>query len=189
MTTLRKTLMALGFMSIGAVGTLGLSAIAASDNLGPVAQSTQDQGPAQRMRGGQPGPEQGLRMLGQAMSRLDLSDDQQAALDSARDDIRLKMDAARQGGDEERQQMRQQMRQTLVDGTLTRKDVKSRIQDRMDQAEDLILYTADRIFDVYETLDDDQRAQLGNMLDRFAQRRSPMRGRGGDEPGPQQGPE
>ncbi|MCK6503860.1 periplasmic heavy metal sensor [Myxococcota bacterium] len=158
MTTLRKTLAALGFISLGAIGSVGLQAAA---------------GPGGPGGHGGPGGDHGLRVLGRAMSQLDLSDEQQAALDAARDDIRARMDEARDDLDDERGELHQ----ALVDGTLQRKDVKARIKARMDQAEELMLYTADRVFDVYETLDSEQRAELVQVLDEVAARHEQMRER------------
>lgn len=166
MTTLRTTLLALGFMSLGAIGTLGLQATA---------------GPGYE-RGGmheRGGGDHGLRALGYAMSRLDLSDEQQAALEGAQEDIRTRMDEAREGMEDERDAMRQ----ALVDGTLERKDVKARIKERMGQAEELMLYAVDRVFDVYETLDEDQRAELVQLLDEMASRHEAMSGRRGGHHG------
>lgn len=159
MTTLRNTLAALGFMTLGAIGSIGIQAAAGPGGPG---------GPGGH---GGPGGEHGLRALGRAMSQLDLTEDQQTALASAREDIRAKMDEARDGLDDERDALRQ----ALADGTLERKDVKAQIKAHMDQAEELMLYSADRVFDVYETLDAEQRAELAEVIDELADRHEQMR--------------
>lgn len=170
MTILRKTLMALGFLSLGSLGTVGLTAVASNGFDGPRAE-----------RAHHGGPEDGLRALGVAMSRLDLSDEQQDALEDARDDIRDKLSEAREGATDDREELRQ----ALVDGSLERNKVKARIQARMAEAEEMVLYTVDRVFDVYETLDEEQRTELVALLDQLAERHEQMRskrGRRGEGP-------
>lgn len=148
----------------GALSSLGLQAAA-----GP--------GPG-GMHGGPGG--HGLLALGRAMDRLELNETQRQALQEARADIEERLDERRAAFDEDPQEKIQ----AVVDGTLQRKQVKAEIKERMQEAQDSMLFVVDRLFDVYETLDADQRAELGRLLSELAERREARRGEGpGGQPG------
>lgn len=165
-TTLRRALFALGFASLGALGTIGLTAAAGHGPGGPGMS-----------RGGH-----GARVMMMAISQLDLSAEQQAELEAARTDIVEHMQASRS----ELRSERGELLQALRDGTLSREDLHARIDERAAQATESMHYGIDRLMDVYETLDAEQQAELVELLEQVQERRSERRGRrGGDFSGPE----
>jgi len=195
MTHLRRTLFALGFASLGALGSIGLQAAAGhgpGDGSGshdcPMASedgarsmdraglergdTDDDDGP-----GDMAGGHGGMRALMGGISQLELTDAQQQELSQARTDIMAHNREARQG----MQQDRQEIASALQAGTLTRELLHQRIEARMDQAREGMDYAADRLMDVYEGLDDDQKAQLGTLVSQARQER--MGQHGGRGPG------
>ncbi len=181
MNRIQTVIASLGLISLGALGSLGLQA-AAGPHGGPPGEGH----PSAGMHGDAGG--KGLMALGRAMSKLDLSAEQQQALSDAREDIEARMSEQREAmGDE-----REDKIQAIIDGTLQRKEVKAQVKERMEAAQETMLFVVDRVFDVYETLDAGQRTELGGLLTEMAERRGERRGRGeGEGPGAgmQRGPQ
>lgn len=153
-TGLRRVAFALGFATLGAIGAVGLTAAAGRGGHG---------GPG--MRGGH-------ALMG-AIAQLDLDAEQQAALDQARADIVARVQQTRQ----DRGDVRQELLEGLQDGSLDRAALHTAVDERMAEQAEAMHYGVDRMMDVYELLDDEQRAELATLVEQArAQRRE---GRGG----------
>ncbi|RME22187.1 MAG: periplasmic heavy metal sensor [Deltaproteobacteria bacterium] len=163
---LRRILFASGFMVLGSLGTVGLTAAAGRGGPG---------GPAAHGPAG--GPE---RVVLMAMRRLDLTDEQQALLDDAIDDIRDQVRAAHSGRE---RPDREALIAAVADGSLDREALHARVDARLAAMAETAHLSIDRIMDVYESLDADQKAELAELLTQAAERRGAM-GRPGPGPGP-----
>lgn len=172
MNRFQTIIASLGLISLGALGSLGLQAAAGPHGGGGAGAGMPGTGmPDAGMHGaGMHGDTGGKRLmaLGRAMSKLELSAEQQQALSDAREDIEARMSEQREAmGDE-----RDDKIQAIIDGTLQRKDVKAQVKERMEGAQTAMLFVVDRVFDVYETLDAGQRTELGGLLTEMAERQS-----------------
>lgn len=172
MNRFQNIIASVGLIAVGAIGSLGLQAVASPHE--GASDSEERCGP-----GGHGG--KGLMVLGRAMSRLDLSEEQKQALSEAREDITAHLGDKR----DELGEDRDEKIAAIAAGTLERKDVKADVKDKMEEAEESMLFVVDRVFDVYETLDATQRAELAEMLTSFAEHREERRG--GHGRGPSQG--
>ena len=195
MTSLRTTLFALGFASLGALGAVGLQAAAGRTATGardgapiaqPVAGAPGMGGPAMgrgpgmgrgNLHAGRAGG--GIRVLMGAMSQLDLTAKQQQELDQVRTDLQQHARTSRQAMSADRQALVE----AVENGTLTRPMVQQSIQTHMQQAEETMSYAADRMMDAYEMLDSDQKSQLGQAIIQARQQRREQGGRRGMGPG------
>lgn len=163
---LRRILFASGFMALGSLGTVGLTAAAGRGGPG---------GPAAHGPAG--GPE---RVVLMAMRRLDLTDEQQALLDDAIDDIRDQVRATHSG---RARPDREALIAAVADGSLDRETLHTRVDARLAAMAETAHLSIDRIMDVYESLDADQKAELAELLTQAAARRGAM-GHPGPGPGP-----
>ncbi len=150
----RRILFASGFMLLGSLGTVGLTAAAGRG--GPSGAGAH--GPAG-------GPE---RVVLMAMNRLDLTEDQQALLDDAVDDIRDQLRTARRSSE---RPDRTAMIAEIGDGSLDRTTLHAQVDARMATMTQTAHLSIDRIMDVYDALDADQKAELADMLTQVAERR------------------
>ncbi|MCB9780396.1 MAG: Spy/CpxP family protein refolding chaperone [Alphaproteobacteria bacterium] len=173
MTPIRRTLIAIGFMSLGAVGAVGLQAAAGAPSDAPADNGGRgfERGPGQRgdhMHGhrGQ-GGDHGLRAFGHAMSQLDLTEAQQDALAQVREDVRARMLEGRMGNETDREAILTAM----ADGSLDRDSLHETVDQKAAEMIEIGHYTVDKLMDVYETLDDDQRTELAEVLAQAAERR------------------
>lgn len=153
----RTVLMAAGFMALGATTTLALDASARGGG-----QGMHQRGP------GHHGPRVPGAGLARAMGQLDLTADQQAALESIRDDVMADMKAMHA----ERKAEKGDIVEQLATGELSRDQVHSQIDAHAAERTEMAHEVVDRIMDVYETLSPEQRAELVTVIEEHQARRA-----------------
>jgi len=105
--------------------------------------------------------------LARAMGELDLTDEQQAALDDVRDDLRDRMrDMYR-----ERKEDRIDAMEAFLSGELTADEMHARVDAHSAERAALAHASIDGFLGVYETLTEDQKAQLSTLLKERAEQR------------------
>jgi len=149
---LRNTLFAVGFMSLGAAGTLSMGALAGH---GPGYGGGHGYG-------GGPGT-----MVERLADDLDLTDAQRAALDAIRDDARDEWSDRH----EERQGMMRQMAQHLAEDEIDAKAVHAEIDKKVAERAAELHDIADRLIEFHATLTPAQKATLADRVQQIQERR------------------
>lgn len=151
MSTLRTTLFAVGFMTIGAVGTIGAQA-AASPGLGHG------------------------RHLARLIQQLDLTEDQQAQAA----EIREAMQGHHEEMRAERESRRDEMLGLLGSASVDREQVHAEIDAKLAEQSTFMHDMADRFLDLHASLDDAQRATLVEQAEQAAERMEQHRSEHGE---------
>ena len=155
--SLRTAVLALGLLSVGATATVALDAAASPPGVGMHQRGPGNHGPKM--------PGAGLAKL---LAQLDLTEDQQAALDALRDDVIAEMKALHA----ERKASRGDLVEQLVAGELSRKQVHAMLDERAAAKAAMTHDIVDRILDIHASLSPDQLAELQQLLDEREARRA-----------------
>lgn len=159
MTTLRTAALALGFTLFGASAAFTASAVAGGHS-----------------RGGS----QGLMKLTHAIATLDLTDEQVQMIEGLKVDTRADMKALHEEqGDESKAALK-----AIVAGEALDRDALHAQLDAAAAARTAVAHKAlDRVVDLYDTLDDAQRAELAELVKEGMARREQVRHNFGEESG------
>ena len=155
--SLRTAVLALGLLSVGATATVVLDAAASQPGVG-----LHQRGP------GNHGPKMPGAGLAKLLAQLDLTEDQQAALEALRDDVIAEMKAL----DAERKESRRDLVEQLVSGELSRKQVHAILDERVAAKAAMTHDILDRILDIHASLSPDQLADLQQLLEEREARRA-----------------
>ncbi len=151
MSALRKTLMALGFMTAGALGAVTLSAVA------------------------QDAPDSGQWVSPYQALVQSMTPEQQDAFQAFRDSRRASAEENRAARDAEREQMKALLQADPIDRKAVLRTVEQRGEDRLANELD----RTEELMDLLEYFTPEQRAQLAQMVERRRGRGGPgMRGPG-----------
>mgnify|MGYP000344650479 CR=1 FL=1 len=153
----RSALFALGFTTLGATMGITAGAIAAPH------------------RGGGGGP--GIMKFAHAMGGLDLNEDQLGMLEDLREDLRAERKGAK-GTDEAKLVL-----QAVADGKPIDREALHTAIDEASEARKAMAHKAlDGVLDVYDSLDDDQKKELGSMVRERMEQHEQRKENFGDHP-------
>ena len=149
---LNKTILAIGFTSMGAVGTLGLQAMAEP----PSGVSAEDRrGPGAKGKGAP---------FMRLMDKIELTEAQETELQAMRDAHQDEMRAAFRG------EKQSSMLQMLADEDVDRQAVHAVIDAQLDAKGELMHAHTDDYLDFIEALDEDQKSEMAQIADRALKR-------------------
>lgn len=143
---LRTLVAALGLVALGATTTLSADALARPG------------GEAHQRHRGAKIPGAGLA---RAMASIDLTAEQEAALSAIHADVRAELEAGRAQHRAERDAWKAR----VESGEIDRAEVHARIDAESARRAELAHATIDRILDVYDSLSEDQLAELSALMD------------------------
>ena len=152
MSALRNVLFAVGFMTVGAVASVGAQATAGAYRAGPF-------GPG----------------MVKFVASLDLNDQQQELVDEIKLDAREQMQAHREDRDGHKAEVKALLSQETIDADVVHDMIDTRVNDMSSMAHDM----ADKFITLHATLDDEQRATLVEKVDEVSERHE-QRGQRGE---------
>ena len=152
MSMIRNTLFAVGFMTVGAIGTVGAQAAARPGSFGHGAH------------------------LARLVQQLDLTDDQQVQADEIRDAMRSHHEEMRADRGEHKAELLAQLGNASVD----REAVHTEIDSKLAEQASFMHEMADMFLDLHASLDDDQRSTLVSSAEQAMDRHEERRGERGE---------
>lgn len=156
MTTIRTTLAAIGFMTLGAMGTASVTAM------------------AERGGHGSRGSGHHFQML---LDGVELTESQEGLLEEMKSDMRAEREEHRS----ERGERGQTLVSLLESDTIDRQAMYDRIDEKLAERRELHIKRADFMMDFIETLDADQKAAMLDNLDELEARRDERREGAGED--------
>jgi Spy/CpxP family protein refolding chaperone len=148
---LNKTILAIGFTSMGAMGAMGLQAMAE-----PPSEPSADVSAAERRASGAKGKGAPFMRL---MDKIDLTESQETELQAMRDSHRDEMRAALRGD------QKSEVLRMLADQDVDRQAVHAVIDAQLDAKAELMHAHTDDYLDFIEALDEDQKSEMARIAE------------------------